>query len=133
MPLLELSKVTMRFGGLVAVNELNLAIEPGQLYGLIGPGAAGKSVLLKMITGLLRPDGGTIVVDGEDVTAMPELQLQEFRKRIGMLFQNNALFDHMTVGENIAFPLRRLYSLPEVEIAAYQGLLVVADIAGQPG
>src|SRR4029077_8897069 len=65
---------------------------------------------------LLRPDCGTIVVDGEDLTAMPELQLQEFRKRIGMLFQNNALFDHLTVGENVAFPLRRLYSLPEDEV-----------------
>ncbi|MGO8998666.1 MAG: ABC transporter ATP-binding protein [Polyangiaceae bacterium] len=100
------------------LRAIDLEIPAGCLYGLIGPGAAGKSVLLKMITGLLRPDRGTIVVDGEEVTALPELQLQEFRKKIGMLFQNNALFDHMTVGENIAFPLRRLYALPEAEVNA---------------
>ncbi len=100
------------------LRAVDLEVPPGCLYGLIGPGAAGKSVLLKLITGLLRPDSGSVVVDGADVTAMPELQLQEFRKRIGMLFQNNALFDHMTVGENVAFPLRRLYSLPEDEVRA---------------
>ncbi len=71
-----------------------------------------------MITGLLRPDRGSIVVDGQEITAMPELRLQDFRKRIGMLFQNNALFDHLTVAENIAFPLRRLYALPEEEVRA---------------
>jgi phospholipid/cholesterol/gamma-HCH transport system ATP-binding protein len=100
------------------LRSVALDVPAGCLYGLIGPGAAGKSVLLKMITGLLRPDRGTIEVAGEDVTAMSELRLQEFRKRIGMLFQNNALFDHMTVGENIAFPLRRLYALAEDEVRA---------------
>jgi phospholipid/cholesterol/gamma-HCH transport system ATP-binding protein len=117
-----LSKSFNVTGGGARTNEVlrhvALEIPRGCLYGLIGPGAAGKSVLLKMMTGLLRPDAGTIVVDGEDVTAMPELKLQEFRKRIGMLFQNNALFDHLTVGENIAFPLRRLYSPPEDEVRA---------------
>ena len=73
---------------------------------------------MKLVTGLLRPDRGTVVVDGEEVTALPELKLQEFRKKIGMLFQNNALFDHLTVGENVAFPLRRLYALPEDEVRA---------------
>jgi phospholipid/cholesterol/gamma-HCH transport system ATP-binding protein len=100
------------------LRAIDLDVPPGSLYGLIGPGASGKSVLVKMITGLLRPDHGTIVVDGEEITAMPELALQEFRKKIGMLFQNNALFDHMTVGENVAFPLRRLYSLHEDEVRA---------------
>jgi phospholipid/cholesterol/gamma-HCH transport system ATP-binding protein len=100
----------------VVLRSVALDVPEGCLYGLIGPGASGKSVLLKMITGLLRPDTGRVVVAGEDVTAMPELSLQEFRKRIGMLFQNNALFDHMTVGENVAFPLRRLYALPDDEV-----------------
>jgi phospholipid/cholesterol/gamma-HCH transport system ATP-binding protein len=100
------------------LRAVDLEVPAGCLYGLIGPGAAGKSVLLKMITGLLRPDRGTIMVDREEVTALPELQLQEFRKKIGMLFQNNALFDHLTVGENVAFPLRRLYALSEDEIRA---------------
>ncbi len=100
------------------LRDVSLEIPAGCLYGLIGPGAAGKSVLLKMITGLLAPDRGEVVVEGEDVTGMTELQLQEFRKKIGMLFQNNALFDHLTVAENVAFPLRRLYALPEEEIRA---------------
>lgn len=100
------------------LRDVHLEVPAGCLYGLIGPGASGKSVLLKMLTGLLRPDRGTVVVDGEEVTALPELVLQDFRKKIGMLFQNNALFDHLTVAENIAFPLRRLYSLPEEEVRA---------------
>lgn len=88
------------------------------MYALIGPGASGKSVLLKIIAGLVAPDGGRVAVDGEDVTGMNELELAELRKRIGMLFQNYALFDFMTVGENIAFPLRRLFDLGETEVAA---------------
>jgi phospholipid/cholesterol/gamma-HCH transport system ATP-binding protein len=100
------------------LRNVSLKVPSGCLYGLIGPGASGKSVLLKMMTGLLHPDRGSIVVDGEEVTQMTELHLQEFRKKIGMLFQNNALFDHLTVGDNIAFPLRRLYALPEDEVRA---------------
>ncbi len=95
---------------------VSLNVPQGCLYGLIGPGAAGKSVLLKMITGLMRPDDGHIFVDGQDVTTSSELELQKMRLKIGMLFQNNALFDHLTVSDNIAFPLRRLTNLPENEI-----------------
>ena len=95
---------------------VSLDVPASCLYGLIGPGASGKSVLLKMIVGLMKPDAGKIVVEGEDVTAASELALQEMRLKFGMLFQNNALFDHMTVGDNIAFPLRRLTSLGEDEI-----------------
>jgi phospholipid/cholesterol/gamma-HCH transport system ATP-binding protein len=97
---------------------VSLRVPRGCLYGLIGPGAAGKSVLLKMICGLMKPDRGRVLVDGEDVTTMSELRLATVRQKIGMLFQNNALFDHMTVADNIAFPLRRLTQLSEPEIAA---------------
>jgi phospholipid/cholesterol/gamma-HCH transport system ATP-binding protein len=96
---------------------VDLEVPAGCLYGLIGPGASGKSVLLKIITGLIRPESGQVIIDDRDVLAMTDLELQEFRKRIGMLFQNNALFDFMTVADNIAFPLRRLFDLPEAEIA----------------
>ena len=98
------------------LQDVSLSVPPSCLYGLIGPGAAGKSILLKMIVGLMRPDDGTIVVDGVDVTEASELDLQKMRLKFGMLFQNNALFDHLSVGENIAFPLRRLTSLAEPEI-----------------
>lgn len=100
------------------LRNVHLHVPEGCLYGLIGPGAAGKSVLLKMITGLMRPDEGSVKVDGEEVTELSDLRLQELRKRLGMLFQNNALFDHLTVEDNIAFPLRRLYAPPEDEVRA---------------
>ncbi len=98
------------------LRNVSLTVPTACLYGLIGPGAAGKSVLLKMMTGLMKPDRGTVVVGDDDVTAANELRLQEIRKRIGMLFQNNALFDHLTVFDNIAFPLRRLYAPPDEEV-----------------
>jgi phospholipid/cholesterol/gamma-HCH transport system ATP-binding protein len=98
------------------LRRVSLHVPEGCIYGLIGPGAAGKSVLLKMITGLMKPDEGRIVVDSQDVTTASELELQQMRLKIGMLFQNNALFDHLTVSDNIAFPLRRLTSLPEDQI-----------------
>jgi phospholipid/cholesterol/gamma-HCH transport system ATP-binding protein len=99
------------------LSSIDLDVPSACLYGLIGPGASGKSLILKLICGLLRPDHGSIEVAGRDVLSMSALELAEFRKGIGMLFQNNALFDFMTVEENIAFPLRRLLDLPEQEIA----------------
>lgn len=98
------------------LKSVSLRVPKSCLYGLIGPGASGKSILLKMIVGLMKPDEGSIVVDGVNVTAASELDLQKMRLKFGMLFQNNALFDHMTVGDNIAFPLRRLTDLSEQEI-----------------
>ncbi len=95
---------------------VTLTVPEGCLYGLIGPGASGKSVLLKMITGLMRPDHGTVQIGEDRITGASELQLQRYRKRIGMLFQNNALFDYLTVFDNVAFPLRRLYEPPEGEV-----------------
>ncbi len=116
--MIEIDGLTKSFGGMPVLRGVRLTVPKGCLYGLIGPGASGKSVLLKMITGLMRPDEGRVLVDGRDVHRMSDLDLQEFRLRFGMLFQNNALFDYLTVGENIAFPLRRLFNLPEHEIEA---------------
>lgn len=116
--LIHVEALTKSFGGMPVLRGVNLDVPAGCLYGLIGPGAAGKSVLLKMLTGLMRPDSGRVVVDGRDVHGMNEIELSAFRLRFGMLFQNNALFDYMTVGENIAFPLRRLFDLSEEEIEA---------------
>ncbi|WP_437321558.1 ABC transporter ATP-binding protein [Sorangium sp. So ce385] len=115
-PMIQIEQLTKSFAGMPVLRGVDLDVPAGCLYGLIGPGASGKSVLLKMITGLLRPDRGRVIVDGKDVHALSELELQTFRLKFGMLFQNNALFDYMTVGENIAFPLRRLYDLSEEEI-----------------
>lgn len=113
--MISLKNVSKSFAQPV-LRDVSLEVPQGCLYGLVGPGASGKSVLLKCIVGLLKPDSGSIVVDGEEVTTMDELKLRQFRLKFGMLFQNNALFDYLPVGENIAFPLRRLYDLPENEI-----------------
>lgn len=113
--MIELTGVSKSFGAPV-LRDVTLSVPAGCLYGLIGPGAAGKSVLLKILTGLIRPDAGSVVIDGQDIFALPDIELQRFRLKFGMLFQNNALFDHLTVFENIAFPIRRMMQLPEEEI-----------------
>ena len=114
--MIHIEGLTKSFGGMPVLRGVHLDVPKGCLYGLIGPGAAGKSVLLKMLTGLLRPDAGRVIIDEQDVHQLTDLELQTFRLKFGMLFQNNALFDYMTVGENIAFPLRRLFNLPEAEV-----------------
>jgi phospholipid/cholesterol/gamma-HCH transport system ATP-binding protein len=93
--------------GRPVLRGIDLSIPRGCLYGLVGPGASGKSVLLKCLAGLLRPERGEVFVLGQDVTKLDEVGLSALRQRMGMLFQNNALFDFMTVGENIGFPLRQ--------------------------
>jgi phospholipid/cholesterol/gamma-HCH transport system ATP-binding protein len=130
-PLIQIKGITKKFGHHTVLRGVNLEIPRGCLYGLIGPGASGKSVLLKLITGLLQPDEGKLLVDGRDVHAMSDLDLQQFRLRFGMLFQNNALFDYLTVGENIAFPLRRLFDLSDEEIA--ERVAERLDVVSLPG
>lgn len=110
--------ITKSFAQKPVLRGVHLHVPNGCLYGLIGPGAAGKSLLLKILVGLVHSDSGSVEMAGQDITQMDEPTLQEFRKRVGMLFQNNALFDYMTVADNIAFPLRRLTDLPEDQIQA---------------
>jgi len=90
--------------GLV-VKDLNLHIEKGERVTIIGPSGCGKSTLLRLIMGLQRPDRGVIVVDGQDITSMEGNDLRQMRAKFGMLFQSGALFDSMTVAENVCFPL----------------------------
>jgi phospholipid/cholesterol/gamma-HCH transport system ATP-binding protein len=114
--LIRLEAVTKSFERLV-LRGVDLHVPEGCLYGLIGPGGAGKSVVVKLVAGLLEPDGGSVTVAGKEVFAMTPLELREHRRSIGMVFQNNALFDFMTVGENVAFPLQRLSKLDDRQIA----------------
>lgn len=113
--MIELTGVTKTFTSTV-LRDVTLTVPTGCLYGLIGPGASGKSVLLKTLCGLVKPERGTVKIGGTDIFALTDLELQKFRLRLGMLFQNNALFDYLTVAENIAFPLRRMTQLPDDEI-----------------
>jgi phospholipid/cholesterol/gamma-HCH transport system ATP-binding protein len=109
--------VSKRFGRKIVLDDVSVDVPGGVLWGLIGPGASGKTVLIKHVAGLLRPDRGTVEVDGQDLSRMGEVSLQRVRSRFGMLFQNNALFDSLTVFDNVAFPLRRLTDLDEKQIA----------------
>jgi branched-chain amino acid transport system ATP-binding protein len=99
MPLLELANVTMRFGGLVAVNDLILKIEAGQLYGLIGPNGAGKTTVFNVITGVYTPSSGGILFDGQEIGG--ERSGKITRRGIARTFQNIRLFQDMTVLENV--------------------------------
>src|SRR6476469_2698690 len=106
MALIELRKVSKRFGRLVVLNEVDLSIPEGESLVVIGASGTGKSVLLKHIVGLLKPDRGEVLYDGQRIDTLDERSLMQVRQRIGFLFQMGALFDSLNVGDNIAFPLR---------------------------
>ena len=114
--MIRLEGLAVSFGGPDVLSGVNLTVPKGCLYGLIGPGRVGQE---RAAQGHLRP-GETaprrVFVEDRDVNTLSDVELSELRARIGMLFQNNALFDYLTVGENIAFPLRRLFDLSEEEI-----------------
>ncbi|MDR7556668.1 MAG: ATP-binding cassette domain-containing protein [Armatimonadota bacterium] len=99
--------VWKRFGTTQALAGVSLEVRRGQVQVIMGPSGCGKSVLLKHLVGLLRPDRGTIHVFGQPVHALPDEDLDALRMRVGVVFQSAALFDSMTVAENVAFPLRR--------------------------
>lgn len=105
MSLIELRNVSKRFDPLVVLNQLSLEIEEGESLVIIGASGSGKSVMLKLIVGLLEPDEGEIIFDGHRIHGLSERQLVPIRIQFGFLFQMGALFDSMTVEENIAFPL----------------------------
>ena len=104
------------FGGQKILDGVTLNIPQGEIFVLIGGSGEGKTVLLKHIIGLVRPDRGHIFIDDEDICHLRSWDLKEVRKKFGMLFQSGALFDSMTVGENVAFPLREHTRLKEKEI-----------------
>lgn len=106
-PKIELVELCKSFGPKVVLDHLSLEIPEGESLVLVGPSGTGKSVLLKHMIGLLAPDSGRVVVDGVDLWSLSEKDLNAFRRRFGMSFQEGALFDSMTVFENIAFPLKR--------------------------
>ncbi|MBN2282313.1 MAG: ABC transporter ATP-binding protein [Deltaproteobacteria bacterium] len=104
------------FGPQEVLRGLELEITEGETTVIIGQSGGGKSVLLKHIIGLLKPDLGQVIFEGKDITRMDDRELNEVRKKFGMLFQGAALFDSMTVGENVAFPLREHTKKTDEEI-----------------
>jgi phospholipid/cholesterol/gamma-HCH transport system ATP-binding protein len=114
--MIKLVDLHKSFGRQKVLDGLDIEIEEGKTTVIIGRSGGGKSVLLKHIIGLLRPDRGQVLIDGVDITKLNDRELNEIRKKFGMLFQEAALFDSMTVGENVAFPLREHTSMKEKEI-----------------
>jgi phospholipid/cholesterol/gamma-HCH transport system ATP-binding protein len=114
--MISLRNVHKSFGTQKVLDGLNLEIPAGKITAVIGPSGEGKSVLLKHLIGLLQPDSGQVEVDGESILGLRRSQLNRIREKFGMLFQNVALFDSMTVFENVAFPLEEKTDLPADEI-----------------
>ncbi|HLC21114.1 MAG TPA: ABC transporter ATP-binding protein [Candidatus Methylomirabilis sp.] len=115
-PVIEFRQVHKSFNHIPVLAGMDLAIWPAETVTIIGGSGIGKSVTLKLIVGLLKPEAGQILVEGEDVVPLTEDQFTRVRKKIGMVFQGSALFDSMSVGENIAYPLREHTSMSEEEI-----------------
>ncbi|MDD2849275.1 MAG: ABC transporter ATP-binding protein [Desulfuromonadaceae bacterium] len=114
--MITLRNVHKSFGAQKVLDGLDLDIPDGKITAIIGPSGEGKSVLLKHLIGLLQPDSGTVEVDGESIVDVRRSELNRIREKFGMLFQNVALFDSMTVFENVAFPLEEKTSLSKEEI-----------------
>ena len=112
--MIEIINLTKSFGDNKVLDNLNLTINSGEVTVIIGRSGGGKSVLLKHIIGLLKPDLGQVIIDNEDVSKMDYKELDKLRMNFGMLFQGAALFDSMTVGENVGFALNEHTDLPEV-------------------
>ncbi len=113
-----INRLSKSFGSQKVLDGVDLRIERGEQRVILGKSGQGKSVMLKLIVGLLKPDGGSIVVDGEEVTRLSRSDLYRLRRRFAMVFQGGALFDSLTVGENVALALREHTSLSEEEITA---------------
>ena len=113
---IRLEHVTKSFDNRKVLDDVTLDVEEGTAFCLLGRSGTGKSVTLKHIIGLLRPDAGHVLVHGKDVTALTGRELSDVRRSMGFLFQNAALFDSITVGENVAFPMRRHTDWPDSKI-----------------
>jgi len=130
--MIELDNIYKNFGDNQVLKGLSLKINKGEALAIIGRSGCGKSVLLKHIIGLLKPDSGTVTVEGFDINKIKEKELYELRKKFGFLFQGAALFDSMTVGENVSLPLiegNRKYTKAQVDDLVAEKL----ELVGLPG
>src|SRR5580765_7015713 len=129
--MIEVRDLKKNFGPNPVLNGVTFQIEKGESVVIIGRSGGGKSILLKHLIGLIQPDAGAVLVDGEDISHKTERQLLHVRQKFGMLFQGAALFDSMTVSENIAFALRREKKWTEEQIRCkVEEALMMVELPG---
>src|SRR5438270_2880323 len=128
-PYVEFQQVSKAFGDNRVLDDVSFDVLPAETVCILGRSGVGKSVSLHHIMGFLKPDSGRVLVAGEDITDYNEQQLEHIRKKVTMVFQNGALFDSLTVGENVAFPLRERKDLSEEQIyEIVDGLLQMVGV-----
>src|SRR6266498_5855118 len=128
-PYRQFDKVSKSFGENHVLREVSFDVKAGEMVCILGRSGVGKSVALHHIMGFLKPDSGHVIVAREDITGYAEPQLEEIRKKVTMVFQNGALFDSLSVGENVAFPLREKGELSEEQIyQVVDGLLEMVGV-----
>ena len=130
-PYIAFEHVSKSFGNFVVLENVSFFVNPGETLCILGRSGVGKSVSLQILMGFLKPDSGTVMIAGQDIAGFSERELQEVRRRVTMVFQNGALFDSITVGENVAFPLRERERMAEDQILqVVKGLLEMVGVAG---
>src|SRR5512142_2961253 len=127
-PYIEFQHVCKAFGPKVVLDDVSFVVYPAETVAILGRSGVGKSVSLHHIMGFLKPDSGRVIVAYEDITDFPESELERIRKKVTMVFQNGALFDSLSVGENVAFPLRERGDLDADQI--YQIVDGLLDMVG---
>lgn len=129
-PYIAFEHVSKSFGDHAVLDDVSFFVLPGETLCIIGRSGVGKSVSLQQILGFLKPDSGRILVAGEDITTLDEKQMERIRRKVTMVFQNGALFDSLTVAENVAFPLRERRELDEGQIEQIvHGLLGMVGVS----
>ena len=116
-PVIVVRDVVNRFGAQVVHDGVSFDVRPGEIFGIVGGSGSGKSVLLKTLLGLRRPDAGTVELEGRDITAMDDRELRDIKRRYGVTFQHGALFTSLTVAENITLPVAEALELDERSLA----------------
>ena len=130
-PVIEFQKVDMSFGPKVVLDQVSFSVAKGETLAVIGPSGTGKSTVLKILIGLLKPLGGHVLIQGQPVEKYTEVQWNQLRQHMGMVFQYSALFDFLDVGENVAFGLRQHTSMSEEAIQKrVKDLLEAVGLAG---
>lgn len=128
--MISLRQLTMAFGSKVVLDELDLDVYKGETLAVIGPSGSGKSTVIKVLTGLLAPTSGSVQIEGQETSGFDDDAWDELRCHMGVVFQYSALFDFLSVGENVAFGLRRHFKLPEEEIQRRVAALL--EMVGMP-